>query len=75
MKIQRQRSGMLGQWNPSLVSFDFLSFLDHKTSVEFKVCGQSKFNPITHGIFDPAVPRGEGVDSTPTPMENTLGGV
>ena len=28
-------------------------------------------NPITHGIFDPAVPRG---DSTP-PLENTLGGV
>ena len=30
-------------------------------------------NPITHGIFDPAVPRG-GVDSTPQ-LENTLGGV
>ena len=33
----------------------------------------SCFNPISHGIFDPAVPRG-GVDSTP-PLENTLGGV
>ena len=38
-----------------------------------QVCPINTFDPISHGIFDPAVPRG-GVYSTP-PLENTLGGV
>ena len=76
---------MLSLWGETIYIFFFLTKIDVIISLQLNFCtfhaflefaleNESCLNPISHGIFDPAVPRGGGGDSTP-PLENTLGGV